>query len=109
MLRVLLSQAAPGMVLGVPLYHPLRPGTILLRAGVALDEHTIARLREMRLREVWIRYPSLDFIAEYVNPAVLGAAHAVAEKISTAFDQVLADARAELDFFAYRDAVAALL
>lgn len=109
MLRVLLSQAEPGMILGLPLYHPLRPGTILLRAGVALDGHTINRLREMRLREVWIRYPSLDFIAEYVNPGVIGAAQEVAEKISTAFDQILADAAAKLSFFSYRDAIGALL
>lgn len=109
MLKVGLSQAAPGMVLGMPVYHPRRPGTVLLQSGVTLTSPVISRLGEMGVHAMWIRYPGLDFLAEYVNPAVRGAAQRVSGRIAEAFDGVLADTHARLDFGAYRNAIAELL
>jgi len=109
MLKVGLSQAAPGMVLGMPVYHPRRPGTVLLQAGVTLSGPVISRLGEMGVHTMWIRYPSLDFLMDYVNPAVMNAAREVSGRITDAFDVVLADTHARLDFGAYRNALAALL
>jgi len=109
MLRVSLAQAVEGMSLALPLYHPLRPGVVLLRAGIQLDNHTIKRLWEMGLRDVWISYPALSFIADFVNPAVLEACHGITQQVADAFDRVLVDAHAKLDYPTYRRAIAALL
>lgn len=109
MLRVSLAQAVEGMSLALPLYHPLRPGVVLLRAGIELDNHTIKRLWEMGLRDVWISYPALSFIADFVNPAVLEACHGITQQVADAFDRVLVDAHAKLDYPTYRRAISALL
>ncbi len=109
MLKVGLSQAAPGMVLGMPVYHPRRPGTVLLQSGVTLTSAVISRLGEMGVHTMWIRYPGLDFLTEYVNPAVMDAAQHVSGRIAEAFDGVLADTHARLDFGAYRNSISALL
>lgn len=109
MLRVSLAQAVEGMSLALPLYHPVRPGVVLLRAGIVLDNHTIKRLWEMGLRDVWISYPALSFIADFVNPAVLEACHGITQQVADAFDRVLVDAHAKLDYPTYRRAIASLL
>jgi len=109
MLKVGLSQAAGGMVLGMPVYHPRRPGTVLLQAGVTLTEPVLLRLSEMGVHTVWIRYPSLDFLTGYVDPVVMDAARRVSGRIAEAFDTVQADAHARLEFGAYRNAIAGLL
>lgn len=109
MLRVLLSMARAGMALAMPIYHPKRPGTILLRAGVKLDDVSIAKLREMRIRDVWVRYPKLEFMEEYINPAVLEATQQLARQTADALDRAAASQHAKLEFPAYRDAILALL
>ncbi len=105
MLRLGLLHAKPGMVLGLPVLHPTCPEVVLLRAGAALEETTIARLREIGVREAWIRYPSLDHLIQFVNPGMHDACRAVTTDIGKAIDSVLADSHARLDFYAYKRAV----
>lgn len=105
MLRLGLLHAKPGMVLGLPVLHPTCPEVVLLRAGAALEETTISRLREIGVREAWIRYPSLDHLIQFVNPAMHEACRAVTSDIGKAIDSVLADSHARLDFYAYKRAV----
>jgi HD-GYP domain-containing protein (c-di-GMP phosphodiesterase class II) len=104
-LRLGLLHAKPGMVLGLPVLHPTCPEVVLLRAGAALEETTIARLREIGVREAWIRYPSLDHLIQFVNPAMHEACRAVTADIGKAIDSVLANSHARLDFYAYKRAV----
>lgn len=93
------------MVLGLPVLHPTCPEVVLLRAGAKLEDTTIARLREIGVREAWIRYPSLDHLIQFVNPAMHEACRAVTADIGKAIDAVLADSHARLDFYAYKRAV----
>ncbi|MCA9297469.1 MAG: HD domain-containing protein [Phycisphaerales bacterium] len=109
MLRVGLVQAKPGMVLAMPVFNPKRPDTPLLKSGVVLDRHMIQRLREVQAREVWIEYPGLEFIANYVNPTIMSAQTEVIRQISSAFDLVLQSASAPLEYYAYRTAVSDLI
>lgn len=109
MLRVPLTSARPGMTLALPVYHPKRQDTALLAGGVTLDHRTIRRLREIHLAEVWVKYPPLDFIAEYVSPEIVAAHAGLAHTVTDAFDQLSAEAHARLDYRSYRRAVASLL
>ena len=97
------------MVLALPVYHPASHDTTLLNAGVALDERTIERLREIGLTEVWIRYPGMEFLEPYVSPTVLAAQATVTHNIRQALDAVLLDAHAKLDYLEFRAAVSGLL
>ena len=109
MLRVPIVQARPGMVLAQPVYHPRRHDTLLLKQDVTLDLHVIGRLREIQCREVWIRYPRLAFLRQYVSPAV-NAAHAnITAMLADTFDSASADAHAKLDFSGYRRTVSTLI
>lgn len=109
MLRVAIAYAQPGMVLAHPVFHPIRHGTILLNEGLRLDRWSIDRLAELHIREVWIRYPGMEGIREFVCPEI-GAAHsAIAGQVTEAFDRVVAGAHALLDYPLYRRGVASLV
>ncbi len=88
MLRVTLSQLTPGMNLAMAVAHPDRPDRVLLRTGFVLNESAIERLREMRIPEVWIEYPALEFIAEHVSPEVLRQRNNVAQVVREVFERM---------------------
>ncbi len=109
MLRVPIQDAHDGMVIGLPVLHPRRPEVVLLRPGVALDAHTIGKMRELGLREVWVKYPRLGHLSEYVSPAVVTACSELAGQVGRALDSVMGSAHAKLDYAAYRRAVGGLI
>lgn len=109
MLRVRIAEALPGMVLALPLHHPKRPGTMLLKADARLDRRNIARLLELGVREMWIRYPNLEIIAEVANSEVLAAHGELTRRVAAAFDPVITDSHAHLDFAEARRAIAGLV
>lgn len=109
MLRVPIDYAKPGMVLAVPIYNPRRHDTALLKAGMTLDDWSIGRLAELRIREIWVRYPGMDFIAEYICPAVFEAQAVVNHRIAEAFDAVARRAHARLEYSEFYVAIRGLL
>lgn len=109
MLRVPLQQARDGMVIALPVLHPRRPEVILLRPGAEIDAHTIAKMREIGLREVWVRYPRLEHLSEYISPQVVTACSELAGQVGRALDSVMTSAHAKLDYAAYRRAVSGLI
>ncbi|MCC7388096.1 MAG: HD domain-containing protein [Phycisphaerales bacterium] len=109
MLRVELAQARPGMELAMPISHPRMPGRVLLRAGFVLDSKTIGRLADLHARDVWIRYPGLDFVAEQISPEIVQAGQELTGAIGEAFGEVLSSGSAQLDYGLYRRAVGDLM
>jgi HD-GYP domain-containing protein (c-di-GMP phosphodiesterase class II) len=109
MLRVPIAQARAGMVLALPLYHPRRHDTVLLNPGITLDERSVARLQELRVSELWIRYPGMDLINEYISPELVEQQASLTSRISGAFDAVIRGAHARLDFGGYSSAIASLV
>lgn len=109
MLRVSIHEAAEGMRLAMPVYHPRRGGPVLLKSGVSLDARLIARLREIELREIWIHYPGMGFLGSFVSPAILQARAQLSHKVFEALDTVAANAMAKLDYGSYKRAVVGLI
>lgn len=109
MLRVPIAYAKPGMVLAVPIYHPRRQDTVLLKDGITLDSWSIGRLQEINLREVWIRYPGVGFISEYICPAVFEAHAGLTTKISEAIELVSQGTPTRLEYNTYRGAISSLM
>ena len=109
MLRVPIIQARSGMELAMPIFHPRRADTILLKVGVSLDGRVIGRLREQGIREIWIRYPGLEFLEEVVSPDVAAAHMRITKHIAETFDEVARDQNARLEFSEYRRAISGLL
>jgi HD-GYP domain-containing protein (c-di-GMP phosphodiesterase class II) len=109
MLRVPISQAEPGMMLALPVYHPQNLSTVLLKSGAELERRTVDRLRDIGVPEIWIRYPRLETISRFVSPGVMAARAGMAGEVATAFDAAGKTVHARLDFNAYRKAMGALM
>lgn len=109
MLRVELADARPGMELVMPVTHPTSPETVLLRAGFRLDRRTIARLVELRAKDIWIAYPGMEFVSTYICPEIVGAGRRLSGAISKAFGDVVPRGKAELDYAPFRQAIGDLL
>ena len=105
MLRVALVQAKPGMVLAAPVLHPAAPERVLLRAGYELDDAAVRRLRDLRLGDLWIRYPGLEFIERHISPEVFRARGIVAAVVRDVVDRFQRDGAARLDYDRYRSAI----
>ncbi len=109
MLRMPTSQALPGMVLAEPVYHPQHGSVVLLKSGVTLDDHTIKRLQEMLVGDLWIRYPRLDSLRRFVSQDVVVSCREMGLRIARALDQVIVDRHARLEYHPFRQAVSLVL
>lgn len=105
MLRLPIDQAVPGMRLALPVLHPDKPEHTLLKPGAALDQPGINRMREMRVRRIWIHYPPTDFLLQYASPKIIAEHGHMACRLSECFDTVAEQAHADLEFGDYVDAV----
>ncbi len=97
------------MKLALPVQHPERFGTVLLRRGYVLDDASVARLRAMALPEVWIEYPGLAFVEKYINPKVTQSRAEVSSILARIIARTERDANAKLDYPAYRKTIRGLL
>lgn len=109
MLRVPMIHAKPGMKLAMPVQHPDRADTVLLREGVDLTETLVTRLRQIRCREVWIEFPGLEEIREFIRPEIQSEHARVTAEIDEAMAQVREQWRPRLEYLRYRDAVQGLI
>src|SRR5262245_34107105 len=109
MLRLNLIHAEPGMVVAADVRHPRHPGIVLLRPGAVLDNPAIAHMRDLRLGEIWIRYPALEHVAQMVSPAIRSASREVAMRIGRAMDSLVSDRHARLDYASFRSSVTHML
>lgn len=109
MLRIRTDQVRTGMRVAMPVFHPASPGTILLRPGVEVDADLITRMQDLKVRHLWIEYPALELVSEYVDPRVAAAQGEVTCQIEHAFDAASLGVSAELDFDRYASAVGGML
>ncbi len=73
MLHIDIKQTMPGMTIAMPILHPQRPDSVLLKAGYQIDDTTIRRLNELNQRAVWITAPGFESIdACHSSPVELG-------------------------------------
>jgi len=110
MLRVQMSHAKPGMVLAQPVFHP-RSDTqmVLLRAKVTLEKGAIDRLVEMKIPEIWIQYPGMEMVGEFISPKIMASRALIAGDVSKAFVNAAQGAHAKLDFQQYKSSMSSLL
>ena len=104
-----MAHARPGMVLAMPIPHPVCPEVILLRTGAALDDNTIRRLREIGVQQAWIRYPAFEDVISSISPAVMASYRELSASIGNALDGVVAQSHAKLDYAAYRRGVVSVM
>jgi len=96
------------MKLASPIFHPKAPSRVLLRTGFELDSRTIVRLRELRVRTVWISYPPLDSLLKYTSPEVTRHRASIAGQVYELFDTLSRDTHADLDYASYARTISSL-
>ena len=109
MLRIGTNRASPGMVLALPVLHPGRPDHVLLKPGATLDEASLKALNELRIPQLWIKYPQTEFLLKYADPKLLHMRGRLTRDLSTCFDAVASDMHAELEFSSYAGAIQGLV
>ena len=109
MLRIDLRYVKDGMELALPVYNPHAPQQILLRVGYALNHEIIRKLQEHRIRDVWVRYPSLDFLSKYVDTATIQAQADIVGQIANTFEQVQGESNARLRYDEYTRSIGKLI
>ncbi len=108
-LRVPIAEAKAGMQLALPVANPKVPGHRLLLSGYALEDAVIARIKSMGIRDVWIRYPGLDALDQFIDPAVLERRAEMARKLEAAIGQVQKETVARLPYRQYMQDLSALI
>lgn len=109
MLTLLMTRAAAGMTLAMPVLHPEKPGHVLLRPGCVLDDISIGRLRELGVRRIAIEYPPTAFLMRYASVSLINAQSRVAERIAEELDAVSNGLHADFELQTYVDGVRVLI
>lgn len=109
MLRVDLRDARQGMTLALPVRHPRDLNNILLKVGYPLTQSTIARLDDLGVSNVWIRYPSLEILAKFFNEEIINSQIRVVNQITTAFANLQSQVNAKVPYNDYRKSIRTLI
>ena len=109
MLRVNTESATTGMKLAISVYHPTHPDHILLRYGYELQPNDLARLRQMRVHGLWVRYPSFDFLSKFVDERVLVAQQPVLQQMAQTFETLQNQSTARLPYENYCESIGRLI
>lgn len=105
MLRVDLRQSQPGMKLALPVMNPQAPDRVLLKFGFALTQEIISKLEKVGVRSIWVRYPSLDALTQYMDPEAVRVRQGIVRDIVDAFDKMQHQAAAKLPYDSYTRSV----
>ncbi len=109
MLRIDPLQAVPGMRTALPVLDPTKPGHVLLKPRVELEGPVIAKLREMRLSEIWIEFGPLEMLADSINPRVSAQRARLTAMLGEDFEKLRANPNARPSFGKYAEPVTELL
>ncbi|MFP4145606.1 MAG: HD-GYP domain-containing protein [Phycisphaeraceae bacterium] len=101
MLRIHVNKASPGMRLALPVQNPKAPSQALLKMGYELNDSILQRLSEYGVRVVWVRYPSLDFLARFLDREAAQRQQNLVHQVSKSFEDLQLRATARLPYENY--------
>ena len=109
MLRIDIHEAREGMALALPVQNPLVPSRTLLKPGFKLSDSIIHKLTDSGVKNIWVRYPALDFLDKYIDNEKLQAQQSVVSTITDTFEKLQTQAAAKLNYDTYVSSVAELV
>jgi response regulator RpfG family c-di-GMP phosphodiesterase len=109
MLRVDIKTARPEMTLALPVMNPRLPGHQLLHVGYELTPTVIEKLDEMRVRTLWVDYPSLSFIGKYIDPSTITMRANVVTQMQDVFEALQHTSAAKLNYDSYTNTITDLV
>lgn len=97
------------MTLALPVMNPRLPGHELLRIGYELTPSVIEKLDAMRVRTLWVDYPSLSFLSKYVNPNAISLRANVVTQMQNTFETLQQSSAAKLNYDSYTNTITDLV
>lgn len=105
MLRIEVMRAKEGMRLALPVQNPRSPSRVLLKVGFELTQEIIDKLKEQNIRSVWVRYPSLAFLEQFVDAQAVKVQSEVVAQIASTFETLQNQSAAKLSYDVYTQAL----
>lgn len=96
------------MVLARSIPNPQKPQHTLLKAGYALNPDDIQRLRSLRVFYLWVRYPSLDFLDDILDPELTRQQQELYVNLKKTFTEAQELSLARIEYSHYVQAVSKL-
>jgi HD-GYP domain-containing protein (c-di-GMP phosphodiesterase class II) len=109
LLRVQIHSVKPGMVLALPVFNPRAPGQRLLLSNYVLEDNVVVRLKDMGVRDVWVRYPGLEALDRYIDPRVLARRAGMIRNMQVTLGNIQQQAVAKVPYELYMQEIAALI
>jgi len=109
MLKVDTQYAKHNMKLALPVLNPRDPSKVLLKIGYELTDEVIGKLVDFAVRSIWIKYPSLSFLEEFISPDTAQACNKVVSQIASAFETMQEKSTAKLPYNMYVKSIAQLV
>ncbi|QQE13648.1 HD domain-containing protein [Planctomycetota bacterium] len=109
MLRIDIHEARDGMALALPVQNPQVPSRTLLKAGFKLSDSIVRKLTDSGVKNIWVRYPALDFLDKFIDNSKLQAQQEVVTAITDTFEKLQTEAAAKLNYNTYLTNVAELV
>lgn len=108
MLRVPVHKIHSGMVLARPVPLPSDPRRFLLQRDHEIPLSLVPRLKQLGVLEVWVRYRSLEFLEELIDPELGERQREVYSHVRRNFESIMNDATAEIDLGHFQTSITAL-
>ncbi len=109
MLMVPVERLMPGMIIAAPILHPARPSTHLVQMGIRLTTQLIARARQLRVRQVWVKHPLLDDLDHMLITKIPEHRRKIYETVKQGFDELQHRAITTEDYRRYCSVIADLI
>lgn len=93
------------MSLALPIMNPKSPSKVLLKIGFELSNKIINKLRELQVRSIWVRYPSLDHIGNFINAEAAEVRAEVVKDIVNGFEDLQTKSAARLPYDQYERSI----
>ncbi len=108
MLRVSVDNIRPGMILARPIPLPRDSRTFLLQRDVEIPMDLVPRLKQLNIREVWVRYRDLEFLEEVIDEELDEQQREIYSIVRRNFEAVMTGSAVELDVRQFQSSISNL-
>src|SRR6185312_12948915 len=108
MLRVSVDNIRSGMILARPIPLPKDSRTFLLQRDREIPLDLVPRLKQLNIREVWIRYRDLEFLEEVIDEELDDQQREIYAVVRRNFEAVMTGSGVELEVQQFQNSISNL-
>jgi HD-GYP domain-containing protein (c-di-GMP phosphodiesterase class II) len=108
MLRVSVDHIRPGMILARPIPLPRDSRTFLLQRDVEIPLDLVPRLKQLNIREVWVRYRDLEFLEEVIDEELDEQQREIYSIVRRNFEAMMTGSAVELEVRQFQSSISNL-